>query len=124
MIHFQKKYVWGTLLLLLLEIAIAVWKFHPFVRGFVGDVLVVLLLFCFLKIFLKIASEKIALGVLFIAFTIEVLQAFKISEKLQITSEAVKISMGSTFDVWDLVAYSLGYLLIYLEIKCFRRNIF
>ena len=117
----NKKYILPTLLLLGIEIIIAVWVTQVFIRGFLGDVLVVLLLFSFLKMFLKYSSETIALSVLLFAFSIEGLQLLNPVERLQINSEAIKIIIGSTFDVWDLAAYALGYLIIIFK-KQFRRK--
>ncbi len=110
----MKKYLLSFLILLIVEIAIAVFHFHPFVRGFLGDVLVVLLLFSFLKLFFSIASEKLAIGILLFAFTVELLQFFDLVETLNIQSKLLRIVLGSVFDWWDLLAYTVGTVIIFV----------
>ncbi|MCZ4319693.1 DUF2809 domain-containing protein [Aequorivita viscosa] len=119
---FRNSYFYSTLLLLAVEICIAKFHFNPFVRGFLGDILVVLLMYSFLKIFIKNNIFKIAISVLAFAYFVEFLQLFKLAEKLQITSEILLIILGSVFDPWDLVAYFLGFLLILLIEKTFTKN--
>lgn len=111
------------LLLLITEIAIAYFHFHPFIRYFVGDVLVIPLIFYFLKIFLYFSSERIAFGVLIFAFIIEVLQYFKIDEILGIHSKILRIIIGTTFSFYDLIAYVLGFgILLFSERIIWRIN--
>ncbi len=110
----MKKYLLFFFILLIMEIAIAVFHFHPFVRGFVGDVLVILLLFTFLKAFFSITSEKLAIGILLFAFTVELLQFFDLVETFNIQSKPLRIVLGSVFDWWDLVAYTVGAVIIFV----------
>jgi DNA integrity scanning protein DisA with diadenylate cyclase activity len=114
MFVFKGTYFITFVSLLLIEVSIALWSGHPFIRGFIGDVVVVLLLYTFLKSFLSIASEWIATGVLILAFGIEFLQYFKITEILKITHPALKVMIGSVFDPCDLLAYTTGFCLILL----------
>ncbi|MEM0519347.1 MULTISPECIES: ribosomal maturation YjgA family protein [Aequorivita] len=119
---FRSKYFYSTLLLLTVEIGIAKFHFNPFVRGFLGDVLVILLLYSFLKIFIKNNVFKIAMSVMVFAYFVEFLQLFKLAEKLQIHSEILLTILGSVFDTYDLVAYFLGFLLILLIEKTILKN--
>ncbi|WP_146743733.1 DUF2809 domain-containing protein [Aequorivita sp. CIP111184] len=110
----MKNYLILFIILLLLELAIAYFQFNSFIRGFLGDVLVILLLYSFLKIFIKNNVLKTAVSVLAFAYFVELLQLFKLVEKLNIQSEILLIIFGSVFDFWDLLAYFLGFLLILL----------
>ena len=94
------------------EVAIAVFT-SGFIRTFVGDVLVVILLYCFVAAFFTIERVKLAIGVLVFAFAVEVAQYFEMVTLLGL--EKVKIArivMGTTFDEKDLVAYVLGFMII------------
>tara|TARA_R110002072_G_scaffold108026_2_gene234642 strand:- start:42575 stop:42934 length:360 start_codon:yes stop_codon:yes gene_type:complete len=113
------KYITLFIILLIIEIAIAYFHFHPFIRYFIGDVLVVPLLYCLLKFFISISSEKIALYVLLFAFFVEMLQYFSITEVLEIRSSVLRIIIGTTFSIWDLVAYTIGYITIIISVKFF-----
>ena len=68
---FNRKYFYLTVLLFLIEVCIAVFIDDQFIRPFVGDVLVVILLYCFVKSFLKISSNVAALSIFIFACAIE-----------------------------------------------------
>ena len=116
------KHIVATSILFATEIAIAYFHFSPFIRGFLGDLLVILLLYSFLKIFIKKHVLKTAVSVLVFAYFVELLQFLKLAEKLNIKSEILLTIIGSVFDVWDLVAYTIGFILILLIEKKFTKN--
>lgn len=110
---FQAKYLILTLILLVIEIFIALFAKDDFVRPFVGDLLVVILIYCFLRIFLPITVWKLALGVFLFACLIEVLQYFHYVERLGFGNNRVmKILLGTTFQWSDFLAYFCGFLVI------------
>lgn len=84
--------------------------------------LVVLLLYSFLKIFIKNNVVKTAVSVLAFAFFVELMQFFKLAETLNIHSKILLTIMGSVFDVWDLLAYFIGFLIILLVEKLLQKN--
>lgn len=98
--------------LLVTEVAIALFHFHKFVRGFIGDILIIPLLYFLLKLFTKLSTLKTLLFVLIIAFGIEFLQLFHISEALEINNKIINTIIGTTFDPKDLIAYLVGGLLV------------
>jgi len=115
----MKRYISFFVLLLVIEIAIATFNSHQFIRGFVGDVLVIPLLYSLLKMSTKLSGKK-ALGiVLAVAFLIEILQLFHLAESLDIKNKLLRIVIGTTFDGWDLVAYWFGIIPVLL-IEKFR----
>lgn len=120
--YFNLRYLIATILLFLVEIAIAILHFSLFIRGFLGDVLVILLMYSFLKIFIKNNILKIAVFVLAFAYFVEMLQFFKVAKLFNIKSKILITIVGSVFDLWDLVAYTLGFLFILLIEKIFIIN--
>ncbi|WP_313805618.1 DUF2809 domain-containing protein [Flavobacterium sp.] len=54
--EFNVKYAIWTLLLFITEVLIAVCIRDNFIRPYLGDVLVVILLYCFLKSFVKVKT--------------------------------------------------------------------
>ncbi|MAP54607.1 DUF2809 domain-containing protein [Altibacter sp.] len=118
---FSKKYLVLFLSLLAVEICIAVFTFHWFIRGFLGDVLVILLIYCFVRIFLKGSAFKIALTTLVFAIGVELLQWIDFTEKLNITSPVFKTMLGSVFDPWDILAYLLGFFIVVISEKSFLK---
>ncbi len=104
----------AAFVVLLIEIAIALFINDSVIRPFVGDFLVVVLMYLGCRAIFNFSSEKIALGVLIFAFFIEVLQLFHLVDILGLGGNSVaRIILGSTFDWWDLLAYVLGIGLIY-----------
>ena len=86
-----------------------------FVRPFVGDVLVVILIYCFFRIFLKTDFWKIALGVFLFACLIEILQYFDYVALLQLeNTRVISVILGRTFEWLDFIAYFTGFLFIIL----------
>lgn len=112
----MKRYFTIFTLLLVAEIAIAVFHFHRFIRGFIGDLLVIPLLYVLGRALTKIPAKTILLMVLGLAFSVELLQLFSFTERLNIDNKIAQIILGSTFDGWDLVAYWCGILpVLYIE---------
>ena len=119
---FRLKYLLLTIFLFLIELAIALFVQDRIIRPFVGDTLVVCLIYCFLRIFFQAESWKIALGVLLFAFTIEILQYFDYVKLLGLENNRIlSVAMGRSFAWEDFIAYFGGFLLIILSEKIYDR---
>lgn len=118
----MKDYRTLFLLLLITEITIAVFHFHKWVRGFVGDVLVVPLLYCFIQMVFKLRKTTAIICAMLFAFITEILQLTPMHEHFTYGKKILKIILGNTFDPLDLIAYTLGLFPIYL-IENYRNNI-
>ena len=118
---FSKNYFILFLILFIIEVCIAYFLKSGFIRHTFGDFLVVIMLYCFLKSFMDIQPIPIALTVLFVSFTIEFLQLTSFLEWLNLQDNRLaKTILGSSFDVSDLVAYSLGVLAVLFVEKKFN----
>jgi len=103
------RYLFATLLLLATEIGIALFVHDTVIRPFVGDVLVVVLIYCFLRIFVRVP----AWAVLALACVIEVLQYFDFVAVLGLEHNRVlSVMLGRTFSWSDFLAYFVGFLVI------------
>ncbi|AUP78311.1 ribosomal maturation YjgA family protein [Flavivirga eckloniae] len=112
-LQLNKTYLIFTILLFTIEVLIALYVTHGFIRYTFGDYLVVILLYCFFKSFTNTTSIIVAIIVLIIAYTIELLQLINMLELLNLNDNYVlKLVFGSTFQVSDLVAYSLGVITV------------
>ncbi|VFQ46444.1 DUF2809 domain-containing protein [Desulfoluna butyratoxydans] len=93
----------------LVELVIALFVRDAFIRPFVGDALVVVLLYLFFRSFLVCDKAKLVTGVLVFAWAVEVGQYFNLVDVLGLQGNRVaRVVIGSTFDVMDLLAYTLG----------------
>lgn len=111
----RRNYALATILLFLVELTIALKVHDQFVRPFLGDALVVILLYCGLQtVFLK-PPPKMALACLLFACTIETLQAIDFAAYLGADRYPwLSVLLGRTFSPWDYLAYTFGYLLLRL----------
>lgn len=110
---YNKKYLIASMILFLIEALIASFLTQGFIRHTFGDYLVVILLYCIFKSFIKTKPIYIAAIVLVIAFGIEFLQLTNLLALLNLQNSTVaKLILGSTFSISDLIAYTFGVLSI------------
>ena len=115
MFCFNLRYLLVTLLLLVVEILIAAYVHDNFIRPYAGDFLVVILLYCFVKSFVKAPPLPVACGVLLFSFCIEALQYFQFLSWLGWQDyKLARIVLGSSFSPVDLLAYVLGTAMVLL----------
>ncbi|WP_251743147.1 DUF2809 domain-containing protein [Gramella sp. AN32] len=82
-----------------------------FIRPYVGDFLVVVLIYCFVMWISGIPVLKGLVGVLAFSVAVEFFQLINIVKVLQYQPPKIlMIVLGSSFSVWDLLAYFLGIL--------------
>jgi Rad3-related DNA helicase len=117
MLRFQRQYFILTIILFLIEVLIAMYAHDKIVRPYIGDFLVVILLYCFLKSFLTTSVFTTAVSVLLFSYTIETLQYFNLVDRLGLHhSRLATIIIGSSFEWIDLVAYTAGIaVVLYIE---------
>src|SRR5437762_13147313 len=110
---FNLRFFFFTVALFVIEVLIALFAHDRFVRPYAGDYLVVILLYCAVRTFVKAAPLKIAVAVLIFAYTIEVLQYFDIVGKLGLSGNRLaRTVIGYGFDWLDLLAYTLGIITV------------
>jgi hypothetical protein len=111
--RFSKKYAVLSIGLFAVEIFIALFVHDRLVRPFVGDMLVVILIFTLCRTVIEAGYFRLALCVLLFSFAVEIGQYFNLISILGLQHSApARILIGMTFDVHDLLAYSAGALLI------------
>lgn len=110
---FSYRHALLSLLIFSIELLIGTQLDDAFIRPFVGDLLVVVLIYCLLRILLVIPCYPLAIGVLVFAISVETGQYFHLAELLGVGHiRLARIIIGSTFDPKDLLAYLLGTMLI------------
>ena len=112
--RFHLGYFLLAILLFLIEIAIAKY-IGGWVRSYIGDVLVIILIYSALMSVVSFNKKSVVLFTLIFAFTIEFSQYFKLAEHLGFEQGSVAyIILGNTFSLEDLVCYLIGGLIILL----------
>ena len=110
-------------LLFAAEVLIALFVHDNFIRPFVGDVIVVILLCAFLRILIP---EKIKLLPVFataFAVLVEIMQYFDFVKLLGLENNIVlSTALGRTFDIKDIICYSIGGLIFFIAETLLRRR--
>lgn len=111
MIRSQRTSFIIALGLLLLESFIALCVHDGFVRPYVGDALVVMLLYFGVRSFSRLRPWPLAVGVLCFAFAVEMTQAAGLIHALGLSRNTLaRLVLGNTFQWGDLVCYAVGTL--------------
>lgn len=100
------RYLAAFFLVLLLEIFIGVFIRDNFIRPYVGDMLVTVLLCCLCQVIFPHFSP--AIPVFLFSAMVEGIQWFGLTEKLGLQGTVLGIIIGSTFDWKDIFCYGLG----------------
>lgn len=118
-LQFSLKYLLLTIFIFLIEVLIATkLKDIFFVRAYLGDVIVVILLYTMVKSFFKVNNQKFILGILIFSCMVEFAQYFNIAEKLGFRKGSLMyIIIGNSFSWIDILCYAVGCLFIYLFVK-------
>ncbi len=118
-LQFSLKYLLLTVIIFLVEVLIATKLEHIFfVRAYLGDVIVVMLLYTFVKTFVKMNDQKLILGILVFSFLVEFAQYFHVAEKSGFRPGSLMyIVIGNSFSWIDLLCYAVGCLLLYLSVR-------
>ncbi|WP_333600889.1 ribosomal maturation YjgA family protein [Flavobacterium sp.] len=125
MFRFNRVYFGLAVALFFIEVAIALFVHDKIVRPYIGDVLVVILIYCFVKSFLNLPVMTTAVCVLLFSYTIEILQYFNLVQKLGLEhNKLARIVIGSSFGWEDFLAYTIGILIvIFVEIIVAKKQL-
>ncbi|WP_258031272.1 DUF2809 domain-containing protein [Campylobacter concisus] len=93
------------------EIYIAVCVKGGFVRHYAGDVLAVILLYALARAIFSVTPSNLALKIFAFAAALEIAQYFGVVQILGIENKILKIMIGGTFDLTDLLCYAAGCIL-------------
>ena len=113
MLKFNSRYFALALLILVVEILIAIFVHDSFIRPYIGDLLVVIFIYCFLKSFVSLSTSKAALYVLLFSYFVEALQYFRIVQILGFQrNNLARIIIGTSFDWKDILMYTIGIVTV------------
>ncbi len=102
-------YASASVVLLILEIILALFVRDSFVRPYLGDFFVVILLYCLVRIVLPEKFVWLPAAIFAFAVLVEVLQFFHIVELLHLSgSKFFRVLIGGVFDLKDILCYFFG----------------
>ena len=101
----------AAVLILAVEIYIAICVKGGFVRHYAGDVLAVILLYALARAIFSVPPSNLPLKIFTFAAALEIAQYFGVVQILGIENKILKIMIGGTFDLADLLCYAAGCIL-------------
>ncbi|AZB09333.1 DUF2809 domain-containing protein [Chryseobacterium sp. G0162] len=122
--QFSLKYLLISIFIFLVEVLIATrLKNIFFVRAYLGDVIVVILLYTLVKSFFRVNNEKLILGILIFSCFVEFAQYFNIAEKLGFRPGSLMyIVIGNSFSWIDILCYVAGCVFLYVFVKLIKKE--
>ncbi len=103
------------ILLFLTEVYIAIFVKDSFVRPYLGDVLVVILLYCLIRSLLLVDDRKLIIGVFIFACFVEFTQYIHLIRILGLEhSRIMSAIMGTSFAWNDILCYLAGCAIVYV----------
>ena len=114
-IKLNYKYLCAFLIIFTIILFIAIFVTNYFVRAFLGDVIIVILIYTFIKSFIRNEIKLLPLYIFIFATLVEIGQYFHIVDRLGLGGyELARIIIGVTFDIWDIVCYFAGCVVIWV----------
>ena len=111
----RMRYAIAFIFLLFIEGLIALFVHDKFIRPYVGDVLVVIVLYCAVRSIIPKKCKLLPLYIFIFAAGVECLQYFHLVQFLGLEkNKFMSVLLGSVFDFKDIICYVVGCLLISL----------
>ncbi len=123
MLKFNRWYFLLTIILFVTELLIAKFAHDLIIRPYGGDVLVVILIYCFARSFIQMPVWKLSLLVFAFACLVETLQYFRIVDQLGLQDHTwARIVIGTSFSWMDILSYAIGIMIILFTELFFRKR--
>ena len=109
----RTAYLLATVLIFLLELFFALFVRDAFIRPYVGDMLVVVLVYTCVRVLFPEKPRLLPLYVFLFAAGVEALQGMRIVELLGLQNNRFfSVLIGTTFDWKDIVCYGVGCVML------------
>ncbi len=122
----MRRLIFGILSVILLGIEVLIGLFaHGWVRSYLGDVLVVILLYTIVRTIVLRKGKWFVIPtiILVFSFIVEFLQLWGFCDRFGITNEFLRIIIGTGFSWIDIACYCIGIIPCYVsEYLLNRRN--
>lgn len=110
--NFKRRMIYAMLSSILFSAGVCLvlyGRHFPHLRGWLGDYLVTICIFFSIKVFFPLRNGiRLSVGVFIFSFLVELVQLSGIAGYLQLSSLFWQLTIGSRFDVFDIVLYAAG----------------
>ncbi|WP_421276967.1 DUF2809 domain-containing protein [Aeromonas veronii] len=107
----KRKFLFIFISSLAVVLGIGFYAEGAFWRGFLGDVMIVILLFSFFNVMVIQPAWRGAIAALILSFVAETFQYFHLVDFLGIENKFIRVVVGTHFDWLDIIAYTLGFFI-------------
>ncbi|MBQ8121383.1 MAG: DUF2809 domain-containing protein [Ruminococcus sp.] len=105
------------------EIIIGLYVHDQFVRPYIGDMLVVVLLWALVRMIIPFRAVWLSGAIYVFAVLVELSQMIPLVDFLEIENRLIRVLMGTSFAVGDLFAYAAGCIVTAIvDIAVFRHR--
>lgn len=99
--------------LFFIEYYIARYVHDQIIRPYIGDLLVVIVIYCFIRMFIPRKYPFLPLAIFVFSALVEGSQALQLTEHIKALEHRIfRIILGATFDLKDIGCYFVGCVLI------------
>ncbi len=107
------KYLIVFFILLIVEIIIGVFVRDAIIRPYVGDILVVILMYAFIRGIIKKPVKYLPIYLFIFSCIVETAQYFRIVDILHLRKyKILSTIMGTSFDIKDILCYLIGTVIL------------
>jgi hypothetical protein len=111
----RSTYIIVTIVVLVMEILIERFLNDPFIRPYLGDALVVVLIYAFVMSISWVKPVTAMIVTLLFSYLVEFSQYLRLIEHLNLENNTFfKAVLGTSFSWIDMLMYTLGILAVYL----------
>ena len=111
----RRFYFFCTTILFLIELFIALFVHDAIIRPYIGDVLVTMLVYCFIRTILPVGIRLLPLYVFIFACVVEFLQYLHFIEIVGLSGNPIaRTVIGTSFSWVDILCYGAGCLLCWI----------
>lgn len=108
-------YLLATIILFITEVLIALYVHDNFIRPYVGDAIVVIVIYTFVRILIPEKGRLLPLYIFLFAVVVEILQGIHIVNILGVADNRfLRTLIGDSFDIKDILCYGVGCILLWL----------
>lgn len=105
------------------EIIIGLYVHDQFVRPYIGDMIVVVLLWALVRMIIPFRAVWLSGAIYVFAVLVELSQMIPLVDFLEIENRLIRVLMGTSFAVGDLFAYAAGCIVTAIvDIAVFRHR--
>ncbi len=111
----KNNYLLAFIIILITEIIIAIFVKDTIIRPFVGDILVIILMYTFIRGTIQKNIKLLPLYLFLFATMVEIAQYFRIVEILNLQdNKFISIIIGTTFDKKDILCYFIATVILFI----------